>query len=291
MKHAFCILAHTNQEQIGSLLKMLDNPRVDIFLHVDKKYSDFDESSLPALKYSALKLLDRRDVRWGDVSQVLLEVDIFNLALQSGEYVYFHHISAMDMPLKPINMFLDFCEKNKGAEFVNFEKYCNQEEVTLYHIFPRNQRAQRPCYYAYRFLQLSALQIQRLLKIKRNNLSKIHFYKGSNWVSITKKCAQEIVNNRQYFIDTYKWATCSDEKFIQTFLLMRSDCGFQPYKALNGNLRLVDWKRGHPYNFTDNDFEELSRSDLFWVRKVDMRIDGGLSSILKDYINKQAQEK
>ena len=36
-KHAYCILAHGNWEQLQLLVSVLDDERNDIFLHIDKK--------------------------------------------------------------------------------------------------------------------------------------------------------------------------------------------------------------------------------------------------------------
>lgn len=37
MKHAYCIIAHNNLEQLQRLLLLLDDPRNDIYIHIDKK--------------------------------------------------------------------------------------------------------------------------------------------------------------------------------------------------------------------------------------------------------------
>ncbi len=36
-KHAYCIMAHGNWEQLQMLINALDDVRNDIFLHIDKK--------------------------------------------------------------------------------------------------------------------------------------------------------------------------------------------------------------------------------------------------------------
>lgn len=36
-KHAYCIMAHGNWEQLQMLITALDDERNDIFLHIDKK--------------------------------------------------------------------------------------------------------------------------------------------------------------------------------------------------------------------------------------------------------------
>lgn len=275
LKHAILILAHTNQEQINMLLSALDNERVDIYMHVDSKFREFDETAAErCLKKSNIYFLDRRDVRWGDVSLVCLELDMFKLALLHGEYVYFHLISGMDMPIKPINTFLDFCEKNKGYEFVNVENYCNRDNITLVHLLHKYQRpANRILYCASRIFGIISLNVQKILGVGRLRFKNISFHKGSNWVSLTYDAVKEITDNKDYFLNLYRYSSCADEIFIQTYLLASPKFKDKIYPNLHGNLRLVDWKRGYPYVFKYKDFDELKNSSLFWARKIDMRQD------------------
>ena len=41
-KHAYLIMAHDNFEQLSLLIRALDNPRVDIYIHIDAN-SDYKE--------------------------------------------------------------------------------------------------------------------------------------------------------------------------------------------------------------------------------------------------------
>ena len=36
-KHAYLILAHTHLRQLRTLLSLLDDPRNDIYIHIDRK--------------------------------------------------------------------------------------------------------------------------------------------------------------------------------------------------------------------------------------------------------------
>lgn len=40
MKHAYCIMAHGNWQQLQLLVTLIDDPRNDIYLHVDAKSVD-----------------------------------------------------------------------------------------------------------------------------------------------------------------------------------------------------------------------------------------------------------
>lgn len=68
MKHAYLIIAHKVDLMLITLLKMLDDKRNDIYLHMDKKNKTFTQSSLPNMRYSNLFLTDRISVNWGGFS-------------------------------------------------------------------------------------------------------------------------------------------------------------------------------------------------------------------------------
>lgn len=285
-KHAFLVLAHANQKQIELICSIIDNVKTDIFLHIDSKFIDFDICKIRShVKHSELYEIKRRDVRWGDYSLVKLEVDSFKVALEHGPYTYYHLISAMDLPLKPIDEFLEFCEKNKGYNFVNVEPYCPKEDTSLYHFFPRHQKPNRKVfYYISRAFSKTSLKFQRIIGI--NRFPNIHFYKGSNWLSLTDDAARFVVESEMQFPRLYKYATCSDEKFIQT--LMCNDEHFRTtlFPQKNGNLRLVDWKRGFPYVFKLNDYDELITSEMFWARKFDINVDGLIVDKIVNHISR-----
>jgi len=56
MKHAYMIIAHTNFEQLQTLLDLLDDERNDIYLHIDKKARNVYVSTT---ERSALNMIER----------------------------------------------------------------------------------------------------------------------------------------------------------------------------------------------------------------------------------------
>ena len=57
----------------------------------------------------------------------------------------------------------------------------------------------------------------------------------------------------------------------------------------NANQRYIDWERGFPYTFHIEDYDEIIASGLPFVRKTDMRIDGGLVQKLYDKIMAESE--
>ena len=182
-KQAFLIIAHNEFEILKLLVSKLDNPRVDIFIHIDKKVKVIPEIKVGK---SGLFILDKRvDVHWGSDSQIKCELDILKEASGYGPYEYYHLISGVHLPLKPIGDILSFfdsrkedcilsglCqsspyqERLKVRSFNFFLKYYSSKNVALKNVS--------------QFLWKSSIAVQRLFGIERNR-GKV-FYKASNWL-------------------------------------------------------------------------------------------------------------
>jgi len=51
-------------------------------------------------------------VRWGDISQIETELELFRAVVESGEvYAYVHLISGQDMPTKSPDYILNYFDK------------------------------------------------------------------------------------------------------------------------------------------------------------------------------------
>ena len=87
-RHAYLILAHKNFGQLRKLAGLLDDPRNDIYVHVDRKSASSPEEWLRgACKYSRLSLISPRiSVSWGGVSIMRAELALLKAATQAGHY-------------------------------------------------------------------------------------------------------------------------------------------------------------------------------------------------------------
>lgn len=104
--------------------------------------------------------------------------------------------------------------------------------------------------------------------------------KGSNWFSITQEFAEYVVSKEAEIKGLFQYTCCADEIFLQTLLLNSKFIE----RCANDNLRLIDWKRGNPYTFREDDFEEIIRSEKLWARKFSQSISGELQERIKDYL-------
>lgn len=66
LRHAFLITAHGGWEQLELLLKQIDHPNHDIFIHVDAKVKDYPKKALEqATKFSKVYIFSKCKVFWG----------------------------------------------------------------------------------------------------------------------------------------------------------------------------------------------------------------------------------
>ena len=82
-------MAYNNPEQLVTLINLLDDPRNDIFIHIDKD-ANFPMDIFDSLKTKAkLFVVPRVSVRWAHYSQVEAELTLLSYATETDNYHYF----------------------------------------------------------------------------------------------------------------------------------------------------------------------------------------------------------
>ena len=277
-KHAYLIMAHTQPELLKKLLKMLDNERNDIYLHIDSKAKDYPLDEIAAvLQKSKCIFTERTDVKWGSYSQIHCEMVLLKEAVKT-EHAYYHLLSGMDLPIKSQEQIFAFFEKYKGLEFVD------EDDATI------SEAALSRVKYTHKFygkagsvkdiLGALSLKGQKLLGVdKTKKYGDIIFQKGRNWFSITHGLAKLVVEKEAWVQEVFGQSVCGDELFLQT-VARNSEYA---EKICNPNTmpeipdtRYIDWKRGsnnNPYVFREEDFEELKNASGLFARKFDLNVD------------------
>lgn len=244
MSHAFLIIAHNEYELLRRLVLLLDHPDNDIYIHIDKK------SAMPEgvrTEKSRLFFLEKRlDVRWGDVSQIKSEYLLFKTAFRNGPYQYYHLLSGVDLPIKPMSVIHQFFDENNGKEFVGFmPRRPNTwiERVMKYHFFTRH----------YRITKHGRLVTRKLREWSENVVNSLFsrsimdFRKGSNWVSITNDFCSFLLSMEKAVLKRFNYTALADEVFLQT-VIWNSPFRDKVYDfEVFGNVREIDWERGEPY--------------------------------------------
>ena len=284
MKHAYMIIAHTNFEQLQTLLDLLDDARNDIYLHIDKKAKNVPAFSV---KHSNLYMIEPISVVWGGHSQIRCEMKLLEAA-SKGHYRYYHLISGMDLPLKTQDEIHGFFQENDGTEFMEFnEEACRAknyyDRVQHYYIFANlgfNNR--KTIGHGMRYLDTISVKVQKALHIYR----KLQFplYRGSQWFSITDSLVQYVLSQKDAVKKQFDYTFLTDEIFLQSVAVS------SPLRdnIVNNCLRAIDWERGLPYTFRKEDVPMLLASESLWARKFDQRVDAEAIELIAQHFQKSA---
>lgn len=281
-KHAYLILAHKNFNQLKRLITLLDDPRNDIFVHVDAKARGFNpEDFKDTARAARLTFLpQRRKVNWGGVSIMRAELDLLEAATAAGKHDYYHLLSGMDLPIKPQDDIHDFFEANAGKEFLNYwpMKKATYSRFRYYAPFPEGEGK----FHTHMLNNLvKGLQILLGIRINRG----IDFKFGAQWFSITDALARYILSQRDWLEKTFRHTTTCDEIFLATSVWhspFRDNLYVQEKVKVqsdidNSNMRFIDWTRGesvrHPWTFRAGDKALLESVPHFWARKFDENVD------------------
>ena len=276
-KHAYLIMAHNNFYTLEKLLSLLDDPGNDIFLHIDKKAKQADLQNLRDIcTKSGVYFTRRLDVKWGSHHQVRAEMLLFRAAWKKGPYRYYHFISGCDLPLKSQTEIHSFFA-DKTVDYISCDQTAQKdlERIATYrYVFGKDTEKQRL------FSEYADI-LQRKLKVDR--LKKISWpvRKGANWVSLTQGSVEVLMKHRTAIRRFTRFGFCADEIYKQTVLI---GCG-RPFE--NNNLRLIDWSRGgdgHPYTFTEADFDLLTQSEKLFARKFDEKTDRRIIDRIAAYV-------
>lgn len=272
-KHAYLIIAHNNFYILEKLLKLIDDDRNDIYIHIDKKVNNFNFSYFNNLCCkSNVKFIDRIKVYWGGYSQVQCELNLLKEAI-GNNYEYYHLLSGVDLPIKDQDYIHDFFEQNNGTEFVRFTKNkWDYNRVSKKHFFSdymkTSDKIQSYIYkiankFAFKFINKGSYDYTKKFEGYK-------FMKGDQWFSITNECAHYICENEKIIKRMFKYAVGPDEHFIHTILY---NSKFKNRLSYNKCLREIDWQRGAPYIYKLEDYELLKSSNNLFARKFDATID------------------
>lgn len=269
-RHAYLILAHNNFGQLRKLVSLLDDPRNDIFIHIDGRAHFNGRKWQNVCRHSALVFTKRRfRVHWGGYSIIRSEMELLKTATSFGEYDYYHLLSGADLPLKSQDTIHEFFDKNGGQEFLNLWDMTEEAQLRFryYTLFPEGARNFITAYF-------NKIVKNHLRKRGRTINDGIEFKYGSQWFSITDSLARYAVTQEDWIDKVFSHTCICDEVFFATLVW---NSGFRDkISPKNTNLRRIDWPHKaarHPITFRTGDFESLMNCDAFWARKFSENVD------------------
>ena len=288
-KHAYLIIAHNQPKLLQTLLTLIDDERNDIYIHIDLK-SDINLFSDIKVQKSKLIYIPRIKISWGDISQIKAELALFEAAITSGiKYDYLHLISGVDLPLKNQDYMHSFFEKHNGTEYLGFASYPDSKTETdkrtkYYHILQEyGKNNNKLLRYSASLIRKAFIIFQKLLHIQRKY--DFEFRMGTNWCSVTYNFAKYLVSKKDFILQNFRQTTCCDEVYKQTIMYNSPFYKnvFQCENQFHQCLREIDWNRGNPYTYTEEDFDMLIKSDNLFARKFSEE-HMELINRIKDYV-------
>lgn len=279
-RHAYLILAHNNFGQLRKLVGLLDDPRNDIFIHIDAK-AEFDSREwMDVCRHSSLKFIENRiKVNWGGVSIMRSELMLLKEATSTGKYDYYHLLSGMDLPIKDQDTIHAFFDSHSGTEFINYWKF-KKTTASRFHYWTLFPEGAGKFHTNLANNILKGLQMAVGFKINRD----IDFKFASQWFSITDELARYVISKEEWLEKVFSRTNTCDEIFLATLVW---DSPFrerlfvkepvEEHIVNESNMRFIDWTRGesirHPWTFRNYDWDLLMSVPHFWARKFDESVD------------------
>lgn len=291
-KQALLIMCHNDFYILEKSLELLDNPKIDFYIHVDAKTKDFDYDKINSIvKKSKIFYTDRINTVWGTYSLIEVELLLIKEALKNGDYSYLHLISGSDLPIKPVNEIINYFNSKYPMEFIGFNDFDFIKEHMLNRIKYFNFLTDNFRYdNEERVLYSKLIDLQRRAGVDRLKDVDIDIRVGANWFSITKELAEYVLTKESLIKRIFSYGYCPDELFLQSIVynssFMNNVC--REYEDDNLNCkRLIDWKRGSPYVHKKEDYDSIMNSSAIFARKFSTSVDKDIIDMiynnLKEY--------
>lgn len=275
MRIAHIIMAHKNPEQLMRLVKRLQHPQFDIYIHIDKKVA-LSHFQMISEEDNVRFIKNRQICNWGGYSFLNAIFHSLNEVLSTSmPYDFINLLSGQDYPIKSNSDIFEYFSHHKGINFISFDDSSVSEWWKH-----ANSRYEKYHFTDFRLKGKYLLQyILNTFSSKRRFPIPLKLYGGSNstWWTISGACAKyltELLINNRSLISFLKY-TWSPDEFIVASLIMGSD--FKE-KTINNNLRYIDWSEGkaHPKILLEEDLYSIKNSEMLFARKFDMTIESNI---------------
>ncbi len=297
MKHAYLIMVQKQSELLAYQLPLLDHPRCDIYIHIDKKANKCKPELLKMLvKKSNLFFVNSMVVRYGAYSQIECQIELMRKAAKQ-KYCYYHFLCDCDLPLRTQDHILDFFKTHQGREFVhiygkNFKdgmrrraNYMTEAYDASFKLFThKTEKLEYPW-------SLST-QLNPETIISAN--AGFTLQAGINACSITHDLVSLILLKTPWCEQYLSKIGGVCELFFQTILwnsMMKQNIYYHKYDNWsNATMRYIDYRKGNPYVWKSKDFDTLIRSPYLFAGPVDNKKTNSIAKQIYDYVMAKRNE-
>jgi hypothetical protein len=271
MRIAHIIITHKNPLQIERMVKKMQHPQFDFYIHVDKKVDINNYQYLTQI--SGVKLIKNRlNCNWGGYSTLQAMVSSLKEVILTGvNYGFYNLLSGQDYPLRSSNYIYNFLLENAQKSFIYYETENSDWWENAVHRFQRYHLTD------FNFKGKTFIEglINKVMPIRKFPFS-MKLYGGckSSWWTLNKESAIYVAtffSNETRMNKFLKFCWGTDEFIIPTILVN------SPLKdsIVNDNLRYIDFPSGmaNPKILELNDIDKMMSSHMLFARKFDITLN------------------
>ena len=265
---ALIITAYKNKELLEKNIRLFSS-HFKCFVHIDKKseLNDFEYiQRLNSIENTVV--ISKYKINWGSYLHMMAILDLLKLAACDEEISRVHIISGEDFPLKTVDEFDEFFERdNRYRNFINIVDIRDDvkmkrryEKFHFCHILNRKSNN-----ILIKFLDKGIRQFQYHIPLKRN----VKFdYMGLVWSSLSIEGVRAVIEYMTPLrIKILKYCAIAEEFMIQNALMDSDlkDTVVPDSKSYNV------WERqdsSGPRVLTIDDYENMIKSNCFFARKI-----------------------
>lgn len=263
-RHAVLLTAYTNPEQTARLARALRHPRLDVFVHVDRKFEE-----APFLTEGMIPTEHRVLVNWAGFGIVEASLAWLAQARKREDYATHVLLSAQDYPIKPVEEILAILDAHE-RERVQIEAPGGDYTWRWRRFHVPDRQGPRGLWDRFRKAVWYRDRATRTLPA-----GFAHTVGSTYWVLGPQAVdwALDTLGRRPDFVDFFRNTFAPDEMFFQTLFAS------SPFEnRLAPNLHWIDWSEGgaHPKILVGADYPRLASCGACFARKFDDRVDGDI---------------
>ena len=317
---AYMIMCHKNAQQVLRLAKKLISSKSDVIIHADSAMSDDEYNLLLEASYSikGIYLTEQRihgvlDTR--SLVDIAMEMVISIDKVQDAEnkhYQYYALLSGQDYPIKSLSHIISQLDVSYPKPFIDCTPYDSGNWIyykfkgnsfvhnfkrKIFKWFPNRRNLFRKFLVLLHIISSKIVEHLPTNHYHKLNKMNIELYGGSAWWILPDTAVSFIKNeyeSKSDLVELLLNTNTPEETFFQ-IMTMRSPVKnlveINPKDMVLQNCKTWayfsdDGKpfKGHPYIFTENEFNKLADSDCWFARKFDMDVDEKIFDML-DNIN------
>ncbi|MDN3585391.1 beta-1,6-N-acetylglucosaminyltransferase [Pedobacter aquatilis] len=272
MRIAHIIMAHKNPKQLLRLIKSLEHPNADFFIHIDKKVLKEEFKIIENL--SQVKFIKNRiNCNWGGNSLFLGILSSLNEVVSDNiEYDFINLLSAQDYPLTSAENIFNFLQSRPQSNFISYDE---SRETEWWKKAVSRYEKHHFTDLSFRGKYLLQKIVNKIFPVRKFPMEmELYGSCKSTWWTISGTCAKyvdEIFTNNKQLRNFLKYSWGTDE-FAFASIVMNSS--FKD-SVINNNLRYIDFSQGHahPKTLLIEDYDKIASSKMLFARKFDDQVD------------------